>query len=34
MPERRNEILALAWKSLAAGVLATCCTGSVIGILG
>ena len=34
MPERRTEILALAWKSLAAGVLATCCTGSVIGILG
>ena len=34
MPERRTEILALAWKSLAAGVLATCCTGCVIGILG
>lgn len=34
MPDRRNEILRLAWKSLAAGVLATCCTGCVIGILG
>ncbi len=34
MPERRNEILALAWKSLAAGVLATSATGCVIGILG
>ncbi len=34
MPERRTEILALSWKSLAAGVLATCCTGCVIGILG
>ena len=34
MPERRAEILALAWKSLAAGVLATSATGCVIGILG
>lgn len=34
MPERRNEILALSWKSLAAGVLATGSTGCVIGILG
>ena len=34
MPERRNEILALSWKSLAAGVLATSATGCVIGILG
>ena len=34
MPERRNEILALSWKSLAAGVLATSSTGCVIGILG
>ncbi len=34
MPERRTEILALSWKSLAAGVLATCSTGCVIGILG
>ena len=34
MPERRNEILALSWKSLAAGVLATSSTGCVIGMLG
>ncbi len=34
MPERRNEILALSWKSLAAGVLATGSTGCVIGIFG
>lgn len=34
MPERRSEILALSWKSLAAGVLATSSTGCVIGILG
>ena len=34
MPERRKEILALSWKSLAAGVLATGSTGCVIGILG
>ncbi len=33
IPERRKEILGLAWKSLVAGLLATCCTGCVIGIL-
>jgi len=31
--ERRSEIVALGFKSLAAGVLATCLTGTIIGIL-
>ena len=33
VPERRAEILSLGLKSIVAGVLATCCTGCVIGFL-
>jgi CNT family concentrative nucleoside transporter len=33
VPERKAEILSLGLKSIVAGVLATCCTGCVIGIL-
>lgn len=32
-PERRNEIVALGFRSLVAGTLATCMTGAVVGIL-
>lgn len=32
-PERRDDILALGWKSILAGTLATCCTGAVVGVL-
>ncbi|MEA3436711.1 MAG: nucleoside transporter C-terminal domain-containing protein [Thermodesulfobacteriota bacterium] len=33
-PERRNEIVALGFKSIIAGTLATCMTGAVVGIIG
>jgi CNT family concentrative nucleoside transporter len=33
-PERREEIVALGWKSVLAGTLATCMTGAVVGIVG
>ena len=33
VPERRAEIVGLGMKSVAAGTLATCCTGAVVGIL-
>jgi CNT family concentrative nucleoside transporter len=33
VPERRNEVLQLGLRSIVAGTLATCCTGSVVGIL-
>ncbi|MFC1830238.1 NupC/NupG family nucleoside CNT transporter [Thermodesulfobacteriota bacterium] len=32
-PERRNEIVALGFRSIVAGTLATCMTGAVVGIL-
>jgi CNT family concentrative nucleoside transporter len=32
-PERRSEVLALAWKALLAGFLATCMTASIIGLM-
>ncbi|WP_319408950.1 nucleoside transporter C-terminal domain-containing protein [uncultured Desulfosarcina sp.] len=32
-PGRRSEIVALGWRSVAAGTLATCMTGAVVGIL-
>jgi CNT family concentrative nucleoside transporter len=33
VPERRNEIIALGIRSIAAGTLATCMTGAVVGII-
>jgi CNT family concentrative nucleoside transporter len=33
-PGRRNEIVALGFRSIIAGTLATCMTGAVVGILG
>ncbi|MBW1828100.1 MAG: nucleoside:proton symporter [Deltaproteobacteria bacterium] len=33
-PERRNEIVALGFRSIIAGTLATCMTGAVVGIIG
>jgi CNT family concentrative nucleoside transporter len=33
VPERRDEIVQLGWRSIFAGTLATCCTGAVAGIL-
>jgi CNT family concentrative nucleoside transporter len=33
-PERRDEIIALGFRSIVAGTLATCMTGAVVGILG
>jgi CNT family concentrative nucleoside transporter len=33
-PGRRDEIVALGWKSVLAGTLATCMTGAVVGIVG
>ncbi len=33
-PERRDEIVALGFKSIIAGTLATCMTGAVVGIIG
>jgi CNT family concentrative nucleoside transporter len=33
VPERRAEIVALGFRSIAAGTLATCMTGAVIGVL-
>jgi CNT family concentrative nucleoside transporter len=32
-PARREEVLGLIWKALAAGFLATCLTASVVGAL-
>jgi CNT family concentrative nucleoside transporter len=32
-PDRRSEILALVWKALIAGFLATCMTASIVGAL-
>ncbi len=32
-PDRRGEILALVWKALIAGFLATCMTASIVGLL-
>jgi CNT family concentrative nucleoside transporter len=32
-PERRGEIVALGFRSILAGTLATCMTGAVVGIL-
>lgn len=33
-PGRRSEIVALGWRSIVAGTLATCMTGAVVGIIG
>lgn len=33
VPERRNEIVSLGFKSIVAGTLATCMTGNIIGFL-
>jgi CNT family concentrative nucleoside transporter len=33
-PERRDEIVALGFKSIIAGTIATCMTGAVVGIIG
>lgn len=33
-PERRDEIVALGFRSIIAGTLATCMTGAVVGIIG
>jgi CNT family concentrative nucleoside transporter len=33
VPERREEIIQLGMKSIAAGTLATCMTGAVVGVL-
>ena len=33
-PTRRNEIVALGFRSIIAGTLATCMTGAVVGIIG
>jgi CNT family concentrative nucleoside transporter len=33
-PGRRDEIVALGFKSIVAGTLATCMTGAVVGIIG
>ena len=33
VPERRNEIVGMVWKAMAAGFLATCLTASVVGLL-
>jgi CNT family concentrative nucleoside transporter len=32
-PERRAEVIAMVWKAMAAGFLATCMTGSIVGAL-
>lgn len=32
-PERRDEIVSLGWKTIVSGTLATCVSGSVVGIL-
>ena len=33
VPERRSEVIALVWKAMAVGFLATCLTGAVVGLL-
>jgi CNT family concentrative nucleoside transporter len=33
IPSRRNEVLSLVWKSLAAGFLATCLSAAIVGVL-
>jgi CNT family concentrative nucleoside transporter len=33
VPERRAEIVALGWRSLLSGTLATCMSGAVVGLL-
>ena len=33
VPERRNEVVAMVWKAMIAGFLATCLTASVVGLL-
>lgn len=33
VPERRNEILELGFKSLVGGTIATCCTAAIVGVL-
>jgi CNT family concentrative nucleoside transporter len=33
VPERRQEVLGLVWKAMMAGFLATCLTGSLIGLM-
>ena len=33
VPERRNEIISLGFRSIVAGILATCMTGAIVGIL-
>jgi len=33
VPQRRNEIVSLGFRSIVAGTLATCMTGAVVGIL-
>jgi CNT family concentrative nucleoside transporter len=33
VPERRQEVLSLVWKAMMAGFLATCLTGSLIGLM-
>ncbi|MBW2166945.1 MAG: hypothetical protein JRG74_12875, partial [Deltaproteobacteria bacterium] len=33
VPQRRNEIVSLGFRSIIAGTLATCMTGAVVGIL-
>ncbi len=33
VPERRDEIISLGLKSILAGVMATCMTGAIVGLL-
>jgi CNT family concentrative nucleoside transporter len=33
VPQRRQEVLGLVWKAMMAGFLATCLTGSLIGLM-
>jgi CNT family concentrative nucleoside transporter len=32
-PERRDEVVALGFKSIVSGTLATCLTGAIVGVL-
>ena len=32
-PERREEIISLGWRSIIAGTMATCLTGTMVGLL-
>jgi CNT family concentrative nucleoside transporter len=33
VPERRGEVVAMVWKAMAAGFLATCLTASIVGLI-